>query len=115
MEHFKYLGAEIEAEGRVLGAVKQRVKAAWTKWREVTGVMCDRKISRKLKCKIYKTVVRPVLLYGSECWAVRKKEEDLLRRTEMRMLHCILGVSLKDRLMNEEIRKRCAVTDVVEK
>ena len=28
VEHFKYLGSEIEAEGRVLGAVKQRVKAA---------------------------------------------------------------------------------------
>ena len=115
VEHFKYLGSEIEAEGGVLGAVKQRVKAAWAKWREVTGVICDRKIPRKLKCRIYKTVVRPVLLYGGECWAVRKKEEELLRRTEMRMLRWILGVSLKDRLMNEEIRKRCAVTDVVEK
>ena len=30
-EHFKYLGSEIEAEGEVLGAVKQRVKAAWAK------------------------------------------------------------------------------------
>ena len=115
MEHFRYLGSEIEAEGRVLGAVKQRVKAAWAKWREVTGVICDRKIPRKLKCKIYKAAVRPVLLYGGECWAIRKKEEDVLRRTEMRMLRWILGVSLKGRLMNEEIRKRCAVTAVVEK
>ena len=74
MEHFKYLASEIEAEEGVLGAVKQRVKAAWAKWREVTGVICDRKIPRKLKCKIYKTVVRPVLLYGGKCWAVRKKD-----------------------------------------
>ena len=28
VEHFKYLGSEIEAEGGMLGAVKQRVKAA---------------------------------------------------------------------------------------
>ena len=115
VEHFKHLGSEIEAEGGMLGAVKQRVKAAWAKWRAVTGVICDRKIPRKLKCKIYKTVVRPVLLYGGECWAVKKKEEDLLRRTEMRMLRWILGVLLKDRLMNKEIRKRCAVINVVEK
>ena len=33
----------------------------------------------------------------------------------MRMLRWIPEVSLKDRLTNEEIRKRCAVTDVVGK
>ena len=78
-------------------------------------MLYDHKISRKLKCRVYKTVVRPILLYDSECWAVRKKEEDMLRRTYMRVLRWILGVSLKNRLMNKEIRKRCAVTYVVEK
>ena len=29
--HFKYPGLEIEAEGGVIGAVKERVKAAWAK------------------------------------------------------------------------------------
>ena len=31
VEHFKYLGSEIEAEGGMFVAVKQRVKAAWVK------------------------------------------------------------------------------------
>ncbi len=64
---------------------------------------------RKLKCKIYKTVVRPVMLYGAEGWAVRKEEEDLMRRTENEMLRWIFGVTgtLKDRIRNEIIRERC--------
>ena len=61
------------------------------KWREVTGIICDRKVPRKLKCKICKTVVRPALLYGAESWAVVKNDEDLISRTDMRMLRWILG------------------------
>jgi hypothetical protein len=40
---------------------------------------------RKLKIKLYMTVVRPVLLYGAECWTVRKKEEQILTFTHTDM------------------------------
>ena len=73
MQKFKYLGSEIAVEGGSLMAVKQRITAAWSKWREVTRTICDKKMLLKLKCKVYKTVIRPALLYGSECWAVDKK------------------------------------------
>ena len=33
----KYLGTEIESEGGTLRAVKQRIMAAWMKWREMAG------------------------------------------------------------------------------
>ena len=61
--------------------MRQRVKVVWQKWREVSGVILDKKIPLKLRMKIYKTVLRPVLLYGAETWALRKKEEDILDRT----------------------------------
>ena len=81
---------------------------------EVTGIICDRKVPRKLKCKIYQTVVRPALLYGAESWAVVKYDEDLMSRTEMRMLRWILWFSRLEKLKNEEIRRRCGVADIVE-
>ena len=99
VQKFKYLGSGIVAEGGSLMTVKQRITAAWSKWSEITGIICDKKTPRKLKCKVYKTVIRPTLLYGSECWAVCKKE-DLIYRTEMRMLRWILGVSRQDKIRN---------------
>ena len=92
LDEFKYLGTVVAKEGRTMTAVRQRIKATWCKWREITGVMYYRKIPRKLKSKLYKAIIRPVLLYGAECWAVGKKEE-LVTRTEMRMLRRIVGVA----------------------
>ena len=35
-------------------------------------MMCDRNIPTKLKDKVYKTAIKPAMVYGTECWAVRK-------------------------------------------
>ena len=68
---FKYLGVTISEEGGSEDAVRARVSAAWGKWRDLSGVVCDKKMSRKLKIKLYMTVIRPVLLHEVECRTVR--------------------------------------------
>ena len=70
---------------------------------------------RKLKIKLYMTVISLVLLYGSECWTVRKKEEQILEKTKMRMLRRIKGVTLRDRVKSVDIRKELGVSSVQEK
>ena len=113
--NFKYLGSTIEETGGCELEVKERVRAAWNKWREVKGVVCDKRMPRRVKVKVYQTMIRPVMMYGAETWALRRKEEQLLMRTEMRMLRWILGVSLWERCTNEEIRKSAGVTCISEK
>ena len=61
------------------------------------------------------TVIRPVLLYGAECWTVRKKEEQIFEKTEMRMLKRIKGVTLRDRVKSGDIRKELGVSSTQEK
>ena len=51
-------------------------------------------------------------MYGSEIWAQRKAGQNLLDRTEMRMLRRIM-VGIK-RIENEEIRARAGVADISE-
>ena len=53
------------------------------------GVICERNISTKLKDKVYKTAINPAMVYGAECWAVRKNEERKLK-TMMRA-HVAVG------------------------
>ena len=77
--------------------------------------MNDKKKPKKLKIKLYMTVIIPVLLYGAECWTVRKKEEQILEKTKMRMLRRIKGVTLRDRVKSVDIRKELGVSSIQEK
>jgi hypothetical protein len=46
---------------------------------------------KKLKIKIYRTVIFPVVLYGCETWSLNLREEHTLRVFEIIVLRKILG------------------------
>ena len=101
-----------DAEGGTTTDWKNRVRLAWNNWREVTGVICDNKVPVKLKHNIYKTVIIPTMTYGAECWTIKKKDDMLMNKTEMRMLQYIQGVSLREHNKNEEIREAATVQPI---
>ncbi len=85
-DSFKYLGSIISSDGSIDEGNDQRIKVGWMKWKQLSSVLCDRKVPVKTKGKVYKTAVRPAILYGSECWAPNKKTLTKLHTTEMKML-----------------------------
>ncbi|KAK6742827.1 hypothetical protein RB195_010223 [Necator americanus] len=80
-----------------------------------TGVLCDKKVPVRLKSKIYRTVVRPVALYGCECWPTMKALERVLHAMEMRMLRWTIGVTLKEKVSNDTVRSIFGVVPITEK
>ncbi|KAK3531798.1 hypothetical protein QTP70_029738, partial [Hemibagrus guttatus] len=104
VQEFKYLGSTVQSNGGCGKEVKKRVQAGWNGWRKVSGVLCDRKISVRIKGKVYRTVVRPAMLYGLETVSLRKRQESELEVAELKMLRFSLGVTRLDRIRNEYIR-----------
>ena len=64
--------------------IAKRVGAGWMNWKKCSGVLCDKKMPVKLKRKVYRTVVRPAMLYGAETWATTKRQESRIEVNEMK-------------------------------
>ncbi|KAG7296805.1 hypothetical protein JYU34_020747 [Plutella xylostella] len=115
VSQFKYLGSVLTTDANVDEDVTHRVNTAWLKWRSLTGVLCDPRMPIKTKGKIYKTVVRPALMYGSECWTMKKAHEQQMHVAEMKMLRWAGGVTRLDKVRNEHIRGSFKVAPIAEK
>ena len=66
-------------------------------------------LSKKLKIKIYRTIILPVVLYGCETWSLTWREERRLRVFENRVLRRVFGLKRDEvigewrKLHNEEL------------
>ena len=59
-----------------------------------------RRISLMDKVEVYKTIVKPAMIYAAETWEVKKSQYV----AEMRVLRWMSGVTKADRIRNERIR-----------
>lgn len=112
---FRYLGSMLQSNGEIDEDVSHRIKAGWMKWRQASGILCDKKVPQKLKGKFYRTAIRPAMLYGAECWATKGQHIQKISVAEMRMLRWICGHTRKDRVRNEDVRDKVGVAPIEEK
>ena len=60
-------------------------------------------------------VVRPAVLYGSECWPLKKAQVQRLMVAEMRMIRWMCGFTRLDKIRNGVIRGLAEVASIEEK
>ena len=115
VERFKYLGTIIEDRGDINEDISYRIRAGWQKWKKVSGILCDKETPSRLKGRVYRMVVRLVLLYEVECWSIKKTQVQRLMVAEMRMIWWMCGYTRLDRIKNVMIRERVGVLPLEDK
>ena len=112
VETFTYLGDIVDRDGGVERAVRGRVAVAWSKWREIAGLLCNRRIPLRSRSSIYDACIRSVMLYGSETWPLTQHMEKSLISCDRRMLRYMAGVRLQDHVPSSAVAERCGLRQI---
>jgi hypothetical protein len=75
MAKFKYLGMTLANQNDICDEIKSRLNSGNSCYSSVQNLLSSHLISNKLKIKIYRTVILPVVLYGCKTWSLTLREE----------------------------------------
>ena len=93
VEEFKYLGTTLKNQNSILEEIKSRLRSGNACYHWVQNLLSSRLLSKNLKIKIRlsRTIILPVVLYGCETWSLTLREERKLRVFENMVLRRIFG------------------------
>ena len=91
VEKFTYLGSEINTQNDITREIRRRIVLANRCLHGLSKFMRSRDPSKETKLKLYNELILAVLLYGSESWTLRAKDEQLLNVFERKVLRLIYG------------------------
>ena len=74
-----------------------------------------KRVNVKIKRKVYRTVVRPAMMYGADTWALKKAQEKKLEVAETRMLRWMCGGTNMDKMRIKRIGGTTKVGEITKK
>ena len=90
-------------------------KAGWCCFGRYKDILCDRKLPMTLRRRMYNQCVLPTMTYGAETWSTTQDLEQKLITTQRAMERRMLGITIRDRVRNSEIRSKTGVKDIMER
>jgi len=112
-----YLGTLITADNNTSAIINNRITLNNRSYFGLVNILKATNIDRVYKVVIYKTLIKPVLMYGVETWVLSKANEFHLGVFERKILRSIYGhicevVKCRSRY-NEELYRLYDETDLV--
>ena len=96
VEKFRYLGVTVTNTNEIKCTINMGNACIYS----LEEILSSSLLSKKFKVKTYKTIILPVVLYGSETWSLTLREEHRLRVFENEVLRKIFGAK-KDEITGE--------------
>lgn len=115
VNEYIYLGHTVKLGKENQNAeIKRRIRLSWAAFGKLQYIFKNEDIPINLKRRVYNTCILPVTSYGLETMSLTKKSANKLRTSQRAMERSMLGISLRQKIRNEEIRRQTKVRDVIE-
>lgn len=109
VNEFVYLGAKVCGEGGGMKDLKNRLSKARGAFNKLKKIWISNSILRKTKLRLYKTLVVPVLLYGSETWKMNKGDDKAVNVFHNWCLRRILRFRWQDHVSTKEVLEKAGM------
>ncbi|CAG9087673.1 unnamed protein product [Plutella xylostella] len=106
VDKYKYLGSWLTDSWGSDTEIRVRIEIARASFMNLKKVLCCRQLSIKLRTKILKCYVWPIVLYGCESWTIKENFKKKLEAFEMWCYRRMLRISWTDKVTNVEVLKR---------
>uniref|UniRef100_A0AAG5DNL5 Reverse transcriptase domain-containing protein n=1 Tax=Anopheles atroparvus TaxID=41427 RepID=A0AAG5DNL5_ANOAO len=117
VEEFAYLGSLITSDNNISSEIRRRIVQGSPAYHGLHKLLRSRRLRQSTKCTIYRTLIRPVVLYGHESWTLLTEDANALGIFERRVLRTIFGgVYVQDgwrRRMNHELAELFGEPDIL--
>jgi hypothetical protein len=86
--------------------MKEKIQAGYRAYYSNLHLLKNKTISRKAKINIHKTLIRPVVIYGSEVWTLNKENEHAVHVFERKITRKIYGpIKINNEWKLEQMKK----------
>jgi hypothetical protein len=106
---FVYLGTLITTDNNISAEINNRITLANRSYFGLVNILKAKDINRKYKVIIYKTLIKSVLMYGTEAWILSKADETRLGVFERKILRRIYGPLCEGATWRSRCMKSCIV------
>ena len=111
--NFKYFGVMISDTNDPQVEITSRINKINNNLHLLYPLMKDRTIPKGVQTVIYTTILRPILTYRHESWALTSKTTSQIQAAEMKVLRLIKDVTKLDKLRNEDTKRELHVEDIL--
>ncbi len=113
VDKFKYLGSMFVANDQDTEEIRSRVNLARSTFSRLQSYLWSRReISLRTKGRVYRAVMRLILVCDCETWPVRVVDERMLGLFENDSIRRILHVKSRDCVPTANLRRRLCLTRI---
>ena len=113
VDNFIYLGSLISHDNGAQKDIQRRLGKARSTYARLQNIWKSNIYDLKTKIRLYNTLVKPVLLYGSECWRVTRNDMKTLSSFHHSCLRRICRVFWPNKISNRDLYRTTGSSDVI--